>query len=235
MMATAVDTRDQGAGAHIEGRRSMGHMALHYAKAEEGPLAARLMEMLGYGITQDLLLPNGTHFYRLVVDPRHTPRGDGIVYLSMVPDAQRNLIAAVRDALKVGTAEQHPAVTEMRRHLDQDPEYSFHYGTLVESLEELEERFLALEGANRSDPELRGRLRLTYNRALKGDTAVDARLDASPIYGNVDRYAYGRNGVQAFVETDILSSGPIGESMFLEFDYVFPHSTSHVLSVVEYG
>lgn len=214
--------------------RSLGHVALHYARPEDGPLAARLLSMLGFVETQDLMLENGTHFYRFVVDAKHHARGDGIIYLSAVPEAQRKLTEATRAALKVGTPEEHPAVAEMRAHLDQDPEYGFHVGVLVEDLEELEDRFLALEEANRSDPELQGRLRITYNRARKGDPEVDARLDASPIYGTVDRYAYGRNGVQAFVETDVLSSGPLGQSMFLEFDYVFPDRTSHVLSVVEW-
>ncbi len=217
-----------------EGQRSLGHIALHYGKPAEGPLAARLLTMLGFVETQDLELPDGTHFYRFVVDAKHQGRGDGIFFLSAVPEAQRKLVSAVHDALKIGTADEHPAVTEMRGHLDRDPEYSFHIGTLVESLDELEERFLALEEANRSDPELKGRLKVTYNRALKSDADVEARLDASPIYGKVDRFAYGRNGVQAFLETDVLSSGTLGESAFLEFDYVFPDKKSHVLSVVEW-
>lgn len=219
----------------LQGARSMGHMALHYKTKEEGPLAARLMSMLGYVLTQDLLLPGDIHFYRFVVDPRHAPRGDGIVYLSLLPEAQQELIDAVHAALKVGQPDQHPAVTAMREKMDQDPEYSFHYGTLLESLEDLEAIFVGLEEANRSDPELQGRLKLAYNRALPGNAEVDARLDASPIYGSVTRYAYGKNGVQAFLETDILSSGILGESMFLEFDYVFPGYDRHVLSVVEWG
>jgi hypothetical protein len=215
--------------------RSLGHVALHYRRPDEGPLAARLLSMLGFVETQDLPLPNGTHFYRFVVDQRHHARGDGIIYLSAVPEAQQKLVDAIRDALRIGKEDEHPAVAEMRRHLDRDPEYSFHLGTLVESLEELEDRFQALEDANRSDPELKGRLKITYNRGLKSDDDVEARLDASPIYGKVDRYAYGRNGVQAFLETDILSSGTLGESTILEFDYVFPNRASHVLSVVEFA
>jgi hypothetical protein len=225
-MATAID---------IRGPRSMGHMALHYKNPEEGPLAARLLKLLGFIETQDLLLPNGTHFYRFVTDDKHQPRGDGIIYLSVVPDAQRNLVSAVHDALKVGSADEHPAVAEMRAKINEDPEYSFHYGTLMESLEDLEDKFQKLEEANKNDPELKGRLMITYNRALPGDPEVDARLDASPIYGNVTRRAFGRNGVQAFVETDILASGALGDSMVLEFDYVFPGADRHILSVVEWG
>lgn len=213
--------------------RSLGHIALHYSAPDEGPVAARLLAMFGFVETQQLPLENGTNFYRFVVDNRHHARGDGILYLSALPDAQRAVLEATRSALKVGTDSEHPAVADLRKQYDQDPEYGFHVGFLVESLEELETRFQALEEANRSDPDLKGRLRITYNRARKGDANVDARLDASPIYADVDRYAYGRNGVQAFVETDVFSSGPLGQSMFFEFDYVFPDKTSHVLSVVE--
>lgn len=227
-MATALKAQD------LVGARSMGHMALHYKTAEEGPLAARLLGMLGYVLTQDLLLPSGAHFYRFVVDSRHQPRGDGIVYLSLIPDAQRELMEVIHSALNVGTDHEHPAVVAMRARLEEDPEYSFHYGTLLESLEDLETMFVALEDANQNDPELKGRLKLVYNRALPGNPDVDARLDASPIYGNVTRYAYGKNGVQAFLETNILSSGMLGETMMLEFDYVFPGYANHVLSVVEW-
>jgi hypothetical protein len=71
------------------------------------------------------------------------------------------------------------------------------------------------------------------NRARPGDAAVDARLDASPLFGDVSRCAYGRNGVQVFIETDIFKGGQLGDAMMLEFDYVFPGNDSHILSVVE--
>lgn len=228
-METLIAERDAPPG------RSLGHIALHYRTPDEGPLAARLLTLLGFVETQDLTLPDGTHFYRFVVDARHRARGDGILYLSVVPEAQRKLTGAVREALRVGRADEHPAVADMRGHLAHDPEYSFHIGVLVESLDELEARFLALEEANRNDPALKGRLRITYNRALRSDADVEARLDASPIYSRVDRFAYGRNGVQAFLETDLLASGILGESTFLEFDYVFPDRQSHVLSIVEWA
>ena len=103
----------------------------------------------------------------------------------------------------------------------------------MESLEDLEDKFLKLKDASAQDPELKGRLKLTYNRPRPGNPEVDTRLDASPIYAGVTRYAYGRNGVQAFVETDLLHTGTLGESAILEFDYVFPGATSHILSTVE--
>lgn len=213
----------------------MGHLALHYAKPEDGPTAAKLLSLIGLVETQDLPLPNGTHFYRFVVDNRHYARGDGIVYLSVVPEAQQKLLDAVRGALKIGTTGEHPSVGEMRAALAADPEYSFHVGLLADSLEAVESMVLDLRARNESDPDLKGRLNITINRPIPGDTEVDARLDASPVFGDVKRYAYGRNGIQVFIETDILVSGTLGESTVIEIDYVFPGHTSHVLSVVELG
>lgn len=211
---------------------TMGHVALHYACKEDGPAAARLLSLLGFTETQCLPLPDG-NFYRFVVDERHRARGDGIIYLSVVPEAQRGLVAAVREALRVGAADEHPSVGAMRGALKADPEYSFHFGVLVNSLERLEAMILDLRQRNATDPDLKGRLTITVNRAAPGNAEVDARLDRSPVYGDVTRYAYGKNGVQAFVETDLLTSGTLGESMVLEFDYVFPNHDRHILSVVE--
>lgn len=212
---------------------SMGHLALHYARPEDGPSAARLLSLIGLAQTQDLVLPNGTHFYRFVVDSRHYARGDGIVYLSAVPEAQQKLVEAVRAALRIGTPDEHPSVGEMRAALLSDPEYSFHIGLLAESLEAVESLVLDLRAHNDSDPEFKGRLTITLNRPMPGNAEVDARLDASPVFGDVTRYAYGRNGIQVFIETDLLVSGTLGESTVIEIDYVFPGHTSHILSVVE--
>lgn len=212
--------------------RTMGHVAIHYGRKDEGPLAARLLHLLGFVETQALPLADGSTFYRFVVADRHTPRGDGIIFLSAVPAPQAELVEAARLALRCGTPEEHPAVAAFRAGLAADPEMTFHLGVLVGSLEELEA--LALKaGALADTPEFKGRLKISVNRPRPGDADIDARLDASEAFGTVQRYAYGRNGVQLFVETDILSSGPLGESLVLEFDYIFPEAKSHILSVVE--
>lgn len=212
--------------------RSMGHIALHYGRAEDGPVAARLMTLLGFTETQVLPLPNG-NFYRFVVDQAHFARGDGIIYLSALPEPQLRLIETIHDVLKVGTPDEHGAVQRMREMLVSDPEASFHVGFLVESLKELEERIIALKGLVDSDPDLKDRIKISMNRARPGDAEVDARLDASPLFGPVTRYAYGSAGVQVFIETDVLKGGQLGDSIVLEFDYVFPDRKSHILSVVE--
>ena len=212
--------------------RSLGHLALHYGKAEDGPIAARLLGLLGFEETQMLPLPGG-NFYRFVVDPAHHSRGDGILFLSALPVPQLKLIETINQALNIGKEDEHEAVRDMRAMLLADPESSFHLGFLVQSLEELEERILSLRKLAESDTDFRGRITISMNRAQPGDAAVDARLDASPLFGDVTRCAYGRNGVQVFVETDIFKGGQLGDAMVLEFDYVFPGNESHILSVVE--
>lgn len=212
--------------------RSMGHIALHYGNSEDGPVAAKLMTLLGLKETQALPLPDG-NFYRFVVDSSHFARGDGIVYLSNLPEPQRKLIDAIHEALGVGTAHEHEAVQGMRAMMNSDFEASFHFGFLLDSLEDLERIILDLKARNETDPDFKGRLKIGLNRARPGNPEVDARLNASPLYGDCARFAYGANGVQAFIETDILRAGQLGDSMVIELDYVFPGYDNHVLSVVE--
>ncbi|MBU6393025.1 MAG: hypothetical protein KGQ75_00470 [Sphingomonadales bacterium] len=211
---------------------SMGHLALHYGPAEDGPIAARLLTELGLTETQMLPLPNG-NFYRFVVNPGHFSRGDGIVYLSALPEPQMKLVDAIHAALRVGTDNEDDAVKGYRAMMASDFEASFHFGFLIESLEELERIVLRLRELNENDPEMKGRLNIGMNRARRGNAQVDARLDASPVFGSCERFAYGSNGVQVFVETDIARAGQLGENMYFELDYVFPGSDSHILSVVE--
>ena len=99
-----------------DGALSMGHLALHYGKPEDGPLASRLLQIAGLKETQVLPLPGG-NFYRFVVSGNHFARGDGIVYLSCLPEPQQQLIAAIHQALRVGSDDEHEAVTAAWRQL----------------------------------------------------------------------------------------------------------------------
>jgi hypothetical protein len=224
MASLAVDTQDC--------VRSMGHVALFYSNVDEADKASKLLKLIGFTETQMIPFPHGA-FYRFVVDGSHTARGDGIIYLSALPAAQAALNKAAREALGYGTANEHPAVGALRDAVNNDPEYTFHIGTLMDSFDAIERLTLALKEANENDPDLKGRLKISINRPRQGDAEIDARLDASPAFGEVTRYAYGRNGLQLFVETDLLSSGQIGDTLILEFDYIWPGHDSHILSVVE--
>lgn len=215
-------------------QRSIGHMAFHYPLESDGPAAARLMELLGFVRTQELPLPTGP-FYRYVIADQHFHRGDGIVYLSCCPPAQRAFFDAVHEALKFGKPDEHPSVEALRAAQVHDPEYTFHLGILSDSLEDIEATMTRLQDAAQNDPLLKGRISVSFNRPLPGDADIDARLDQSAIFGGVERHAYGRNGVQAFVATDLLINSPTGDSLVIEMDYVWPDTTSHILSVVEFG
>jgi hypothetical protein len=228
----ATSAPDIETSAISDGGLSMGHLALHYGTPGDGPAASRLLQIAGLKETQVLPLPQG-NFYRFVVNGGHFSRGDGIVYLSCLPEAQQKLIAAIHEALRVGTNDEHEAVKGYRAMMAQDFEASFHFGFLVESLEELEAMVLKLQDLSENDPTFKGRLNIGMNRARRGDAEVDARLDASPVFGKATRYAYGAAGVQVFVETDLVRAGQLGENMYFEFDYVFPDRASHILSVVE--
>jgi hypothetical protein len=221
------------ANLNIDAKKTLGHVALHYRKPDEGPLAARLMELLGFSKALDMELPGGSRFYQFYVDRNATNNGDGILYLSPLPESQRELIAAIHDALQIGTANEHPAVAKTRAAHAQDPEADFHVGLLLDSLETLEATMLHLRQLAADDPQFKGRMKVLVNRARPGTAEVDARMDASPLYRDVTRYTYGRNGVQAFVETDILTNGPLGDGVVIDLDYVFPGYAENLFTAVE--
>jgi len=228
----ATTATDRPAPVVVQSCLTLGHLALHYAQPDDGPLAAHVLHMMGLIETQMLPLPGG-NFYRFVTSADHYARGDGIIYLSCLPEPQAQLISAIHRALHVGSDHEDPAVSAYRAMMASDFEASFHFGFLAVTLEQLEALVLALQDLETGDPRFTGRITIGINRARPGDAEIDARLDASPVFGPVTRYAYGSGGVQVFVETDLVRSGQLGEAMIFEFDYVFPDRDSHILSVVE--
>lgn len=210
--------------------KTLGHIALHFRKAEDGPAAARLLQMFGYGVVQEIPLPNSTSFYQFAVDRNAPLNGSGILYLSRMSDQQLALLDAIHQALKVGQPQEHAAVAAMRAAQVSDPEVGFHVGILMQSLEELEEVVERIRAAAQTDPALKNRIKIVANRARRGDPKIDARMDASPVFGHTPRECYGKYGCQAFIETSLLSSGPLGENLVLELDYVFPGYPEHMFN-----
>lgn len=211
--------------------QTISHVNLHYPRPEDGPAAALLLETAGLVKTQEMELPQGGTFYRFTTNALAPNGGDNIVYLSALPGATAALLAAAREALGFGTESEHPAVAAYRTAQAADPEFDFHVGFLHGSLDELEERYMALKALATEDARFAGRLKFLVNRAQPGDADIDARLDASPVYQGVTRYTYGRNGVQAFCETDLIVDGPLGGGVVLEFDYIFPGREDHILAI----
>ena len=73
-------------------------------------------------------------------------------------------------------------------------------------------------------------MKIILNRARPGTAAVDERMDKSPIFEGVDRFTYGRNGIQAFIETDLFITGALGDKFVFELDYVFAGYSDNILT-----
>lgn len=206
---------------------TLGHVALHYAEQADGPLAAKLLRMLGFHQNEPLNL-DGMMYYHLLAD-KDSPRFDGSIYLFRLPQILRELHARMREALDVGGPNEDPKVKEFREAESADPEVCFHLGLMYQSLDKLEEQVAAIL----SDPELKGRVEITANRPPRGmDAEVDTRMDASPVFANTDRLTYGFHGGQIFISTDLLSGGPLGQRFTIELDYVFPGHPKNLFNEV---
>lgn len=212
---------------------TLGHVALHYREKEQGEMAARLLQLLGFSIREEIALPDGTVFYHFLIDADATNNGDGILYLSPLRRAHRWLYDSIHEALGIGTPEEHPAVAKVRKSEAQDPEAGFHVGFLMPTLERIEEVFARVHAEAQADPAFDRHVEIILNRAKPGVLEIDARLDASPLYRDVTRHIYGGHGVQAFVRTDLLCSGPLGDDVVIEFDYVFPGYPENMLTKTE--
>jgi hypothetical protein len=208
-------------------KKALGHLALHYRTPEDGRLATRLLEMLGFGRISS---PAGYPYHHYVVDPNTGDGADGILFIVQQPAALQELSSVIRANLKVDQPDEHPVVAKVRAGHASDPEYDLHLGILFTSLDEIEERILRIQHAGEHDADLRGRVRTILNRARPGTPEVDKRMDSSPIFKGVDRFTYGKNGIQAFVETDLFVTGPLGQKFVFELDYVFPGYEDNMLS-----
>ena len=207
-----------------------GHLAVHYRKPEEGPLAARLLRELGFTECYSMPQPDGNTFYHFVIDEQANRGTDRILYLLCMPEILRSAYDAIGQCLGIGTEAENQAVKAVREAQAHDPEFGFHAAIVVPTLEELEQMVERVARLAADDAELRGRVTLTRNRARPGTPEVDARMDASAIFRDVTRYTYGPNGVQVFVETDLLAGGPFGDNWVFEFDYVFPGYKDNILN-----
>ena len=204
---------------------SYGHLAMQYPTPEDGPKAAKLLDALGFHLSYSTDETPTGDFWHFVLDPSAEGGTDRIVYLMATPEPVRAVYKAIRET--VGNSDE---VKALRAAQAEDPELCFHAAVVVHSLEELEEMVLRVRALAEKDPELKDRVRITLNRARPGTPDVDARMDASPIFADVTRYTYGRNGIQIFVETDLLLGGPLGDNWVFEFDYVFPGYKENILN-----
>ena len=131
--------------------RTLGHLALNYPAPADGPLAAKLLTLLGFTIDEPLLLPDGTNCYRVWVEKRDG-RNDGIMYMAHLPEPLKALQAKIRERLDVGGENEDPEVAAFRAAEASDPELCFHVGVLYDSLDEVEQRIADVQRDPQSTP-----------------------------------------------------------------------------------
>lgn len=95
------------------GALSMGHLALHYPVAQDGPLAACLLQIFGLHETQMLPLPGG-NFYRFVVSDKHVRAGMALSFSLACRTRKagwwRRSMKHCRSALRTNIRQRRPTV-----------------------------------------------------------------------------------------------------------------------------
>lgn len=181
----------------IERRRALSHVALNVDRGE-GPLAARFLTAIGLQVTDNGPSLLGDPWYTAVVDPA-TYAGD-LEHLGffVVPasDAQRAVEAAIYERL---AEERHALLAEKRRK----PDSNGHVALRYRAVEDVEEAL----GRIRADDDLAERIEVLTFRPAEPAPEVAARLSASAVFAGAAPVGYLRTGVQAFLLTDIVSTG----------------------------
>ncbi len=63
---------------------------------------------------------------------------------------------------------------------------------------------------------------VSWFRARRGKQPdIDARMDASAVFGDDDRSAFSDYGVQCFVRTNLFAAGLLTFGQLIELDYYF--------------
>src|SRR5262245_2818796 len=119
--------------------KTYGHLAVHYRKPEEGPLAARLLRELGFIECYSMAQPDGNEFFHFVIDEQANRGTDRIFYLLCMPDLLRSVYDEIGERLGLGTNAESPAVRALREAQAHDPEFGFHAAVVIPTLEQLED------------------------------------------------------------------------------------------------
>ncbi|QFQ86035.1 hypothetical protein F8A10_00550 [Paracoccus kondratievae] len=117
---------------------TVGHVALHYGKPEDGPLTAKLFKLMGFVTREETAYPDGTVFHYFLVDPHAINAGDGILFLVPRKNVPRALYDAIRKTFRANQQDEDEVVNDSRAAARENPELGVHVGFLKSSLEELE-------------------------------------------------------------------------------------------------
>jgi hypothetical protein len=200
---------------------TIGHVAMHYRPGDEAG-ARRLFELLGCTLVDNGPNPGHDGFCSIVVAGDDWNYVDDMLYLAKASAPQLALDDAVADALGAGGDDQHPALTAWEDLRGEWPESATHVGLRFRSLDDVERAVEAVQAAGAPGGELEGRVSVSWFRARKGKRPeIDARMDASPVFGDDDRSAFSDYGVQCFVRTDLFAAGLLTFGQLIELDYYF--------------
>jgi hypothetical protein len=200
---------------------TIGHVAMYYRPGDEAQ-ARRLFELIGCTLVDNGPDPGRDGFTSIVVAGPDWNYVDDMLYLARASAQQLALEDVIRDALRVGTDDEDPALTAFSALRAEWPETYTHVGIRFRSLDDVERAVAALDAAGAPGGELEGRVSVTRFRARTGkDDAVDRRMDDSPVFADDDRHAFSDFGVQCFVQTDLVAAGLLTLGQIIELDYYF--------------
>lgn len=190
---------------------SLSHVALGVGRGE-GPLAARLLTAMGLQVTDNGPSLQGDPWFTALVDPEGYDGGMSQLGFFVVPvsDEQLRLEAEVRSAV-----DGSGAVDAFRAERARKPDSTSHVAVHL-PFEALERAVVAL----RSDPELAGRVTVAALRPESPAPGIAGLIEASEVFRDAPTVRYLTTGVQAFVTTDVVSTGLLclGQSFELNHD-----------------
>ena len=201
--------------------KTIGHINAH-TRPGETKLAARFFELLGCRVKEHGPMPDGDDFYIVQVNNQEADEPDNVVFLSAKEPPHYELDNVISEFLGVGTANPHPAYKAFQQRKAEFPEFFLHVAIHYRSLVDLEAATSRLKEEIAKDPEFGKRFDgVQVLRTPAGDPEIDARMNASKLFSNADRDAYGPNIVQIHFRTDIIALGFGFAGTVIELDYTF--------------
>ncbi|WP_433634913.1 hypothetical protein [Nocardia sp. CA-120079] len=222
-MGSTGTTRADAPAALTSTTTSLGHLALHFRPGERA-LAVRFFELLGGRIQEFPNKFSDEPLYIIAMDSAEPDRANNIIYLFALKPAQMELEAVIAESLGANTDEPHPVLRRFLEQRAQWPESYLHFGLHFSELDQLEAAVLRLQAEMAANPEFAARIQsmqVLKARGEDGDTEIDERMAASPVFSQVEDFAYGRHGVQVHLRTDLFATGLSLFGSVVELDYVF--------------
>lgn len=174
-----------------EQSRFINHVEMIFQPGEREPARA-FFETLGFGVS------DFGPWLAVFVDPETANGADNVMYASEPVPAQQRFEDALAKAL-ANDAEATAALAHYRDVRVDHPQYSFHFGASMASLEDWRQRTAHVQEVVATNPLLKGRVDVT-------------------VFNPGDPGAVG-NVYQTFVITDILTTGTLQTGVTFELQW----------------